>query len=181
MKAVLSFLTFCSLAALCAIPALADDSGVVPGAISYRIGVLWPTSSGDRQASGDTPIALGLDYSLAQAEASPLAVSSFYADFWGGKENGKHASTFALGFSERVYDNEDPDSNTKNNQMFYYGGGVGPYFVDTSSKSQSVLGGKLIAGLAFGQTAFLEFSYNLVPSVGGINTSGLALQVGFKH
>jgi hypothetical protein len=150
---------------------------------SVRVGAAWPTQDQAKTDSGTTNTAAGIEYGLTQTTGQNPTTSSVYFDYLGGTKNGGHLNTYGIGISERDY--VSPTTAGSTAPTFYYGAGVGAYYVDvqntgtlTSNGTKTSLGAKLLLGVEFQKSYFGEVSYNWLPKTNGADPSGLSVQVG---
>ena len=169
------------VAMLCvAMPAQSRAATSSASNLSLKLGALFPGSSDSRDLGGSTQYVIGLDYLLPSA-SSRTSATSIYLDYLGGAKNSGSVHSTGIGVSLRSVGTA------------YFGAGLGIYstnvtfdddeddlFRGNSSTSSTGGGGKLFAGFDLGSGVDLEFDYHIAPSIGGVNPSGAAIEVGIR-
>lgn len=167
--------------AICvAMPAQSRAATSSASNLSLKLGALFPGSSDSRDLGGSTQYVIGLDYLLPSA-SSRTSATSIYLDYLGGAKNSGSVHSTGIGVSLRSVGTA------------YFGAGLGIYstnvtfdddeddlFRGNSSTSSPGGGGKVFAGFDLGSGVDLEFDYHIAPSVGGVNPSGAAIEVGIR-
>lgn len=196
MKLMINRLAAVSLAAVLASAAFAAEK---ENPFSARVGIFWPTSSDTRSQTKNTGFNAGISYQLPNINMGAYSNASWGLDLdgtWVGS-SGNKLEAYDLLLTGRWM-----TTGLKAGQMsFYYGLGVGlsRMKADTTttttvsngsggstttttnnSESKTSIAGKLILGTMLSKQAFAELGFRIAPSVGGINTNGLSLQVGIK-
>lgn len=162
----------------------AQDTTAVQKPISIKIGANFPTNSDARDVEGTTTLSAGLDYALTKTTENSPTLPSVYLDYAGGSKNGGHVDTYGLGLAVRQY-TDTPSGANERAVSPYVGAGIGAYVVDVknsglNSSTKTVLGGKVLAGLEFSGSYFVEANYSLIGSNKGVNPSGFGVQVGAR-
>lgn len=148
--------------------------------LTLNIGALFPANGESRDLGGSTQYVIGLDYMLPSASTNTSA-TSVYLDYLGGSKNDGSVHTTGVGVALR------------SKGTGYFGAGLGIYstsvqfdndaddfFRSDNSTSATGGGGKIFAGFDLGGGVNLEFDYHILPSAGGVNPSGAAIEVGIR-
>ena len=177
MQSIRSLLVLVAVVAILAAPAAARAAASSASDLTLNLGALFPANGDARELGGSTQYVIGLDYMLMSASTSTSATSVF-ADFLGGSKNSGSVHTTGVGVSLR------------SRGTGYFGAGLGIYSTNVqfdndlddpfSSRSATGGGGKIFAGFDLGSGVNLEFDYHLLPSAGGVNPSGAAIEVGIR-
>jgi hypothetical protein len=173
------FLTLSALVLACTFtPTVCRAATSSASPLVLKIGALFPGSSDSRDLGGDTQFVLGLEYTLQSLKATSTA-TSIYLDYIGGSKNSGsvHSTGFGVAF--------------RSSGSGYFGAGIGIYGTNITfdndeddpfrtSTSATGAGGKVFGGFELGNGVQLEVDYHILPSAGGVNPSGAALEVGIR-
>lgn len=177
MKPILAMCAMLALVACLAVPREVRAATSSASDLTLDLGALFPANGDSRELGGDTQYVIGLDYMLSSASTSTSA-TSVYLDYLGGSRNSGGVHTTGIGVDLR------------SKGTGYFGAGLGIYSTSVqfdddgddpfSSRSATGGGGKIFAGFDLGSGVDLEFDYHLLPSAGGVNPSGAAIEVGIR-
>jgi hypothetical protein len=172
-SAFISLVALACVATPCEVRAAASSASD----LTLNLGALFPANGDSRELGGSTQYVIGLDYMLASASTSTSSTSA-YLDYLGGSKNSGGVHTTGIGIDLR------------SKGTGYFGAGLGIYSTSVqfdndaddpfSSRSATGGGGKIFAGFDLGGGIDLEFDYHLLPSAGGVNPSGAAIEVGVR-
>ena len=177
MKHTLSAVILLVALACVAVPAQVRAATSSASDLTLDLGALFPANGDSRELGGSTQYVVGLDYMLTSASTSTSS-TSVYLDYLGGSKNSGSVHTTGIGVALR------------SKGTGYFGAGLGIYSTSVqfdndfddpfSSRSATGGGGKIFAGFDLGGGVNLEFDYHLLPSAGGVNPSGAAIEVGIR-
>ena len=168
---------FATAAASCVVaprPATAQDTGIVP--IRVKVGVLLPSDSDTKDATGSTHLNGEVDLSLPNFGAGKYIFTAGYAQ---GSRDGNKLRVIPITVA-RVFGPPNPLRGVTGN--VYFGVGAGAYLLKASavgqSESKTTFGGFGMIGYQFPNPYFIEAKYHVAGSVNSISPNGVAILVG---
>ncbi|MHB8637780.1 MAG: hypothetical protein ACYC96_15050 [Fimbriimonadaceae bacterium] len=176
---------FIALAALGILGASATSSAqstTVSQPIRAQIGGFFPTDSAVTRTLRKTALFGGVSYdfyTMGGSKGTTPAYAGAYVDASYNSGGGLHLTQVGVGVEARAY------ASTSSYGQFYYGAGLGAYFINANgaigtSSNNTRFGGKVFVGFDLTQGFFLEGGYTYIGSVSGVNPSGFEAAVGYK-
>lgn len=203
MNLRLAALTLCAVLATTALAADKENP------FSARAGLFWPMSSHTRSETKTLGFGLGVSYQLPNLNMGAYNNANWGLDLdgmWVGSGGNKieaydlmlvgrwmntnlHAGQMSFYYGAGVGLSRMRGESTTTTTSGGGGGGDGGELVSsrepvvtttTNSESKTSLAGKILIGTMLSKQAFAELAFRIAPSVNGINTNGLSLQIGYK-
>jgi hypothetical protein len=174
MKQLLTVALGAALFSAAALPAGAQDTGLIP--VRAKIGALYPTNGNTRDLTGNFHLGGEVDVAIPRFLGGRYIASVGYTQ---GSEGGNKLRMIPVTIG-RYFQPPNPAKGLTGN--VYTGLGVGAYFVKGTvggvSDNKTTLGGYGVVGYQFPNPYFVEAKYHLVGKVNGLRPGGLAVMVG---
>ncbi|HLK17130.1 MAG TPA: hypothetical protein VKT78_20165 [Fimbriimonadaceae bacterium] len=171
-------LALASLGILGAAATSSAQSTTVAQPIRIEIGGFFPTDTAVTSTLRKAALYGGASYDMYKLGNGNNTMAGLYVDASYNSSGGLHLTQVGVGAQARVY------SSTSSYGTFYFGGGVGAYFMNAngffSSTNNTRVGGKVFVGIDLTQGFFVEGGYTLIGSVNGVNPSGFMAALGYR-
>jgi hypothetical protein len=174
LQTAVAALTVTSVMTVGAVTAKAQDTGIIP--VRVKLGVLYPTDSTTRTATGSVHLGGEVDVALPKLLGGKYIVS---AGYFNGSDGGNKLRMIPVTIG-RYFQPPNPAKSLTGN--VYAGAGIGAYFVRGQvggvSDSKTTIGGYGSVGYQFPNPFFVEAKYHIAGKVNGLRPGGLTLMVG---
>ena len=154
--------------------AQAQDTGLIP--VRAKLGILYPTSTTTRNATGSVHLGGEVDVALPKLFGGKYFVTAGYFD---GSDSGNKLRMIPVTIG-RYFQAPNPAKSLTGN--VYAGAGLGAYFVRGQvggvSDSKTTVGGYGAVGYQFPNPYFIEAKYHIAGKVNGLRPGGVTLMVG---